>query len=147
VGFARRVILLNLPGKPPLFFASRSIGRREDVSVVVHFRQLPVKSHVENCKSWMIVLYLYLFLNFRGCFMRKKNRGVNFAGRLKIKALILTIILPLTVLSFSGCSRNHVKLAEDLARTKKYEEALEQYFKALKANPDRIDLKINIDRQ
>lgn len=78
--------------------------------------------------------------------MRKKNRGVDFVGRFKINTLILTIILPLTVLFFSGCSRNHVRLAEDLTRTKKYEEALEHYFKALKVNPDRIDLKIEIDR-
>jgi tetratricopeptide (TPR) repeat protein len=78
--------------------------------------------------------------------MRKKNKGMDFAGRLKIKALLFTIILPLTVLFFSGCSRNHVKLAEDLTKTKKYEDALEHYFKALKSNPDRIDLKINIDR-
>ena len=46
----------------------------------------------------------------------------------------------------SGCTQNHIRLAESLSRNKNYEKALEHYLKALKSNPDSIDLKIDIDR-
>lgn len=54
----------------------------------------------------------------------------------------------LTVLAVfaAGCAtQNYVKLAEDFKREKQYEEALENYFKALKDHPDRLRLKIDID--
>jgi general secretion pathway protein D len=55
-------------------------------------------------------------------------------------------MLVFSLLLFGGCaSRDHVKLAKDLKRSKYYEEALDHYFRALKANPHRIDLKIDID--
>jgi general secretion pathway protein D len=59
-----------------------------------------------------------------------------------------TFLLSLAValVFLAGCSVNHIKLARDLQRNHYYEEALDQYFKALKAKPDRIDLKIDLDR-
>lgn len=57
--------------------------------------------------------------------------------------LVLLVILAVVV---TGCStRNYVKLAEDFKREKQYEEALENYFKALKDHPDSLELKIEID--
>jgi len=56
------------------------------------------------------------------------------------------IILSLLMILISGCVKNHIKTAKDLTRNKHYEEALGYYFKALKSNPNSIDLKIDIDR-
>ena len=58
----------------------------------------------------------------------------------------LSIIFLVTIFLFSGCAKNHIKTAKDLSRSKHYEEALGHYLKALKANPESIELKIDVDR-
>jgi general secretion pathway protein D len=68
--------------------------------------------------------------------------------RIKVKRngfILVSLYLFIMLMFFAGCMRNHVKLAEDLQKNQRYEEALEYYFKALKGHPDRIDLKVSID--
>ena len=45
-----------------------------------------------------------------------------------------------------SCSPGLLRKAENFRKNQYYEEALDYYFKALKAHPDRIELKITIDR-
>ena len=68
------------------------------------------------------------------------SRGAVFSKRAPLVSLCACLVF------LVGCSGNHVKLARDLQRNQYYEEALDHYFKALKAKPDRIDLKIDLDR-
>lgn len=65
----------------------------------------------------------------------------------KIKRVVFSLPLFVVLAVFIvGCTaRNYVKLAEDFKREKQYENALENYFKALKNHPDRLRLKIDID--
>lgn len=74
--------------------------------------------------------------------MKKMSKRLNRTG----KTALLIIIVLLPALYFAGCSVNHVKLAEDLKKNKKYEDALDHYFQALKNHPDRPELKADIDR-
>jgi general secretion pathway protein D len=73
--------------------------------------------------------------------MKKKSKQTNRLG----KTVLIIFTIHLSTLFFTGCSVNHVKLAEDLKKNKKYEAALEQYFRALKAHPDQPRLKSDID--
>jgi general secretion pathway protein D len=50
------------------------------------------------------------------------------------------------LLCWAGCGRNHIRQAEGLRQNRLYEESLEHYLKALKSDPDRIDVRIDIDR-
>lgn len=50
------------------------------------------------------------------------------------------------LLCWAGCGRNHIRQAEDLRQNRLYEESLEHYLEALKSDPDRIDVRIDIDR-
>ena len=65
----------------------------------------------------------------------------------KIKGIAFRLLLLVVLAVFAGgcTTRNYVKLAEDFKREKQYEEALENYFKAVKDHPDRLRLKIDID--
>ncbi len=58
-----------------------------------------------------------------------------------------TVLIPLLAgLLLQGCAGRRVRLAEDLRREGRFEQALEQYLKELKAHPDRLFLKLEIDR-
>jgi general secretion pathway protein D len=75
--------------------------------------------------------------------------SIKFKNRIfmKFPVNIFLILLLLTFFSaFSGCTHNHIKTAESLSHNRQYEEALDHYLKALRSNPDSIDLKIDIDR-
>jgi general secretion pathway protein D len=75
--------------------------------------------------------------------------SIKFKNRIfmKFPVNIFLILLLLTFFSaFSGCTNNHIKTAESLSHNRQYEEALDHYLKALRSNPDSIDLKIDIDR-
>lgn len=61
-------------------------------------------------------------------------------------SLIRILVTVQLILLVVGCGRNHVRMAESLRENRHYEEALAHYLKALKANPESIDLKIDIDR-
>jgi general secretion pathway protein D len=53
----------------------------------------------------------------------------------------------LTLLLFSlSCSTGLLRKAETLHKNQYYQEALDYYLQALKAHPDRVELKITIDR-
>jgi len=63
------------------------------------------------------------------------------------RALLLFLVVPVLIpLLFPGCTGHHLKRAEFLKKNKQYEQALAYYFKALKSHPDRIALKVDIDR-
>lgn len=47
---------------------------------------------------------------------------------------------------FISCSAGLMRKAENLRKNQYYEEALDYYLQALKAHPDRVELKITIDR-
>jgi len=49
-------------------------------------------------------------------------------------------------LSLCSCSKGLVRRAESLKKNQYYEEALEYYLKAMKAQSERVDLKIAVDR-
>ncbi len=63
--------------------------------------------------------------------------------RLKSIFILLSVFL---ITLFNGCVKNHIKTAKDLSSNKHYEEALGHYLKALKSNPESIELKIDVDR-
>jgi general secretion pathway protein D len=59
--------------------------------------------------------------------------------------IIITTGLLITI--FTGCAVNrHIQLADSSFQKKQYDNALEHYFKALKKNPESIDLRIKIDK-
>jgi general secretion pathway protein D len=55
-------------------------------------------------------------------------------------------LLLLAALFCFSCATGYISKAENFRKNQYYEEALDYYFKALKANPDRVELKITIDR-
>jgi len=57
-----------------------------------------------------------------------------------------SVLLAMCLMIVAACARGHLRTAEDLTRNRQYEEALNHYLQALKANPDDIDLRIDIDR-
>jgi len=61
---------------------------------------------------------------------------------IEIKLLFLLI----TALFSFSCATSYLHKAESFRKNQYYEEALDCYFKALKAHPDRVELKIAIDR-
>lgn len=73
--------------------------------------------------------------------MKAKNTTISSKTAIKT-SFILLLVFSL----FNGCAKNHLKTAKDLSRNKHYEEALGHYLKALKANPESIELKIDVDR-
>ncbi|MCK4761906.1 MAG: hypothetical protein KAW12_06875 [Candidatus Aminicenantes bacterium] len=62
------------------------------------------------------------------------------------RSFFVTCMIILLALLSGACARSHIRRAEDLKKNKSYEEALAHYFKALKANPRSINLKIDIDQ-
>jgi len=67
----------------------------------------------------------------------RQARGSALAPALLLAALLL---LP-------GCAGSRrVRLAEDLRQSGRYEQALEQYLRELRSHPDRLMLKLEIDR-
>jgi general secretion pathway protein D len=72
-----------------------------------------------------------------------KANNATISSKISIKTIF---ILFLVLFLFNNCAKNHIKTAKDLSRNKHYEEALGHYLKALKANPESIELKIDVDR-
>ncbi len=72
---------------------------------------------------------------------------MKIINRLSFQSIIyiLVVAFPLLVI-LTGCSRNHIRRAEDYRRNKSYEASLEHYLQALKSDPDSIELRIDIDR-
>jgi len=57
------------------------------------------------------------------------------------------VLIPLLAgLLLHGCAGRRVRLAENLRQEGRFEQALEQYLKELKAHPDRLFLKLEIDK-
>ncbi|MCP5105885.1 MAG: hypothetical protein GY950_21035, partial [bacterium] len=80
--------------------------------------------------------------------MKIKTRKPNSTGKLDLqvnKWIRLLAVSALILAFLPGCSHRHIQQAEHFTKNKKYEDALEHYFKALKTQPDDIELKIKID--
>jgi general secretion pathway protein D len=59
---------------------------------------------------------------------------------------LVCLALPLVAaLLLQGCAGRRLRLAEDLRQEGRFEQALEQYLKELRAHPDRLFLKLEID--
>ena len=63
------------------------------------------------------------------------------------RRFLIYLALPLAAgFLLSGCAGKRLRLAEDLRQQGHFEQALQQYLKELKAHPERLFLKLEIDK-
>ncbi len=77
--------------------------------------------------------------------MIDENTRIKMSLQNNVKSIFILLSVFLIIL-FNGCVKSHIKTAKDLSSNKHYEEALGHYLKALKSNPESIELKIDVDR-
>ncbi|MCK4943442.1 MAG: tetratricopeptide repeat protein, partial [Candidatus Aminicenantes bacterium] len=77
--------------------------------------------------------------------MIDENTKIKMSLQNNVKSIFILLSVFLIIL-FNGCVKSHIKTAKDLSSNKHYEEALGHYLKALKSNPESIELKIDVDR-